>query len=38
MAFETFNDIVDSDGYNSIGSKSAQEIGEREDHVVQVVF
>ena len=38
MPFETFNDIVDSDRYSSICRKSAQEVGEREDHVVQVVL
>lgn len=38
MSFEAFNDIIDCDRYYGVRRKSTQEVGERKNHVVQVVL
>ena len=38
MSLETFDDVIDSDRYNGIRGKSAEEVGKCEDHIVEVVL
>lgn len=38
MALEAFDHVIDGHGDQGVGGETAQEVGEREDHVVEVVL